>query len=400
MTVLGILADTTHVRAGGDLYIPTRVAAQLDRLGALFDGVVACAPLVGGEPPADFGPYLRGRVRLDELREAGGPALADKARVLVRAIGWVPALRRTARAADLVHFRCPCNVTLVALLVVPRSKPWYAMYAGSWVRYAGEPWSYRLQRWLLRRRRNGVVTAYVPTASVANGTGESDHVVPFYSPTHTRSELVDDAAAARPKVDALLAGLRPSPLRAVCVGYLSPHKNHAIAIHAVMEARRQGCDVELDVAGDGQARDQLRRLVDRLGAGDAVRLHGMLPHDEVRRLNRDAHVTILLSSVEGQPKAVLEGMAAGAVPVLSPFALALDITGRGSRGVVVDPPDAATAAAALIALAGDPIRLGRMAAECLRYTARYSLEAFEEDLAALLTRRWPDLFSSADRPRS
>src|SRR5262249_43851059 len=153
------------------------------------------------------------------------------------------------RGADLVHIRCPCNVALVALLVVRPDRPWYAMYAGSWDSYPGEPWSYRLQRWLLRRRRNGVVTAYV-----AGHSGSAHHVVPFYSPTHTIAELAADAAAARVKIAALSSGRAPNPLRLISVGHLTANKNHETAIRAVALARNGGCAVELDVLGDGELR--------------------------------------------------------------------------------------------------------------------------------------------------
>jgi glycosyltransferase involved in cell wall biosynthesis len=387
MTVLGILADTSHFRSGDDLYVLTRVAAQLDRLGSFFDEAIACAPLEAGSPPSNFEPYLRNRVRIRPLRAAGGASVLDKVRLAARAVAWVRPLRQTVRDSDFLHLRCPCNVALVALLAVPSSTPWYAMYAGSWVGYEGEPWSYRLQRWLLRRRRNGVVTAYAPSDAAHLGP-----VIPFYSPTHTRAELVEDAEAARAKVAALLAGQEPSPLRVVGVGHLTANKNHETAIRAVAHARERGCDVELDIAGDGELREDLQSLVDRLGVNGSVRLHGLVPRTDVRRLNRQAHVSLVLSRTEGYPKVALEGMAAGAVPLLSPFALAHDLTGGGARGKVATTVDPLTVAESLVAMQRRPAELGAMAEACLAYAGEHSLEAFQDDLGAIFARRWPALF--------
>lgn len=388
MTRLAILADTRHFRSGKDLYVLSRVAAQLDQLGSLFDDAIACVPVYPGAPPANFEPYLRNRVTAVPLKPGGGTTIKDKLALGIRAVTWIPRLRRVARKAGFAHFRCPCNVALVALLVVPSSIPWYAMYAGSWEGYAGEPWSYRLQRWLLRRRRNGVVTAYMAHADAA-----LPHVVPFFSPTHTAEELAEEASAVRPTIDSLLKGHMPSPLKAVSVGHLTENKNHATTIRAVALARGWGAEIELDVAGAGGLFDDLRTLADNLGLGAAARLHGLLSRDALRRLYRQAHVNVLVSRTEGYPKVILEGMAAGAVPVVARFAMAPELTGYGTRGVTVDSDDVEDLARALVSLAKDPRRLGTMAEACLTYADAHSLDAFGDELARIFAERWPETFA-------
>lgn len=388
MTRLAILADTQHFRKNDDLYVLTRVAAQLDQLGSLFECAETCAPLHAGPPPPAFEPYLRGRVALRPLRASGGASLSAKVRLLGRAATWVMPLLQTARRADFVHFRCPCNVALVALLVVPSSIPWYALYAGTWHAYEDEPWSYRLQRHLLSKRRNGIVTVYATPDAIT-----ADHIVPFFSPTHTDDEMAAEMAAAGSKLDGLATGKAPSPFRVVAVGHLTANKNHATAIKAVAAARRAGLDVELDIAGGGELLDDLKRLVEQLSLSGAVRLHGVLPRDAVGDLLRGGHATVLLSRTEGFPKAVMEGMAAGAPPILSQFPLAAAMTGEGARGVVVDGRDADAVAEALCALAADPDRLARMARSAQAYAAEHSLDAFRLHLANLFQDRWPHLFS-------
>lgn len=392
MTRLAILANTRHHQKNGDLYVLSRVAAQLDQLGSLFDEAEACVPLYDGPLPSNFEPYLRGRTTLTPLRPAGGPSLRAKAQLVARALAWVPPLRHVARRADLVHLRCPCNVALIALLLLPRGVPWYGMYAGTWEGYEGEPWSYRLQRWLLIRRGDGIVTAYV-----APGHPHPEHVVPFFSPTHTEAELAAETERTAAKLAALAGGIRPNPFRAVSVGHLTANKNHGTTIRALADARRAGLDVELDIAGDGGLRQELENLVDGLALSGVVRLHGILPREKVLDLYRAAHVNILLSYAEGFPKVIMEGMAAGAPALLSRFPLSASLTGEGERGLVLDGRDPSAVASALVDLAGDPQRLAAMGRAAQAYATRYSLESFRGQLERLFSERWPNLFTEAPR---
>jgi hypothetical protein len=92
------------------------------------------------------------------MRKAGGAGPRAKLGILAALANWLRVLVPELRAADAVHLRTPCNVSILAIvlarLLVPNR---YAIYAGSWHAYEGEALSYRLQRGLLRRFFGGVV---------------------------------------------------------------------------------------------------------------------------------------------------------------------------------------------------------------------------------------------------
>jgi len=52
--------------------------------------------------------------------------------------------------ADYIHLRCPGNMGLEALVqMLFPNKPKTAKYAGNWNPKSKQPWSYRLQKWIL-----------------------------------------------------------------------------------------------------------------------------------------------------------------------------------------------------------------------------------------------------------
>ncbi len=382
---LAVLADTQHhLDEQGQARARGAVAAQLDRWAALFDTVVICAPLHDGSPPPEFEPYRAANVQLRPVRPAGGSSMPAKLLVAARALSWWRAIRSVLPQVDAVHVRCPCNVALVALAATWRAPVRrYAMYAGNWYGYRSEPWSYRLQRWLLRRPSfPGLVTVYA-------GSDERHpaHVVPLFSPAGTDAEWNREAPTVSTKLAQLQGDTAPRPLRLVAVGHLTANKNHRVVLEALAMLRRLGLDAELDVAGDGEAMPLLRRLRSGLGLETYVRLHGACSREDVKALYRSAHLNVVASRTEGFPKVAVEGMTAGAVPVLSDFPMARAIVGDGERGLVFSG-EAASFSQAVAALASDGPRLAAMIAAGRAYARERTLEAFEQAIRSLLQEHW------------
>jgi glycosyltransferase involved in cell wall biosynthesis len=383
---LAVLADTTHHCDGeGQLYAKRAVAAQLDIWAALFEEVELCAPLWAGPPPPEFAPYAADNITLRPLPLGGGPSWWAKARLAPLSLCWWRAIRQVLSRVEAVHIRCPCNIGGIALIATRRAGIHrYAMYAGNWYGYPGEPWSYRLQRWLLRRWFHGVVTVYADPGDLPE-----PHLVPFFSPSVTGRQWEREAEATTAKVAAMeAAGWALTPIRLVSVGTLTENKNHGVVLQAVARLRGAGMNVELDIAGDGPLLDDLRQACRDLQLDGAVRLHGNCDGDTLWGLYRAAHLNILISKTEGYPKVVLEGMVAGVVPVVSDFPVARSLVGSGERGVVVDGRGAAALAACIDRVVADPAGLATMARACREFSRSRTLEAFEDALRKLLRERW------------
>lgn len=382
---LAVIGDTQHYRDDeGRLCALEPVVNQLDRWAELFDEVVLCAPLDPGPVPPGFAPYRSTNLSIEPLRSGGGNNWQAKVGLLLHVIPWALTTRRVARSVDAVHLRCPCNIALVALFSTWKSGCFrYAMYAGVWHDYAGEPRFFRLQRKLLATRWFGG-----PVSVYADRDPNRPHLEPFFSPSYSSADL----EAATREVDAKLARIADpqsqGPWRLVTVGRLTENKNQQTIVRALARVVDKGIDATLDIYGDGPQRPVLEALAAELGIGHVVDFHGSVDHGEVMAAFARADLNLLSTRQEGFGKVLLEGMVHGVVPIFGESPVAGEISGQGSRGIVVPPDDDERMAQAIIDLTGDRAAWATMVSEARAYASTMTLEAFQSRVCDMLNRQW------------
>ena len=176
-------------------------------------------------------------------------------------------------------------------------------------------------------------------------------------------------------------GLRA--LRVLFVGQLRPYKGGAVAIDAV--ANEPG--LTLTVVGRGPEEAALDR---RAGGADNINLAGFLSDELLVAAYRGHDVCVLPSTnrQEAFGLVLLEGMAAGCVPVASDLPGVRDVA--RSSGVLVAPGDAWDLRWALHALAARPEVVARLQESAIETAARQSWDltcATYHDLVERLVRR-------------
>lgn len=394
---LAVIGDTQHYRdEQGRLCALEPVVNQLDRWAELFEQVVICAPLDPGPVPPGFAPYRSTNLTVEPLRSAGGNNLKSKLGLLLHVLPWAMTIRRVARRVDAVHLRCPCNIALVGLFATWKAGCLrYAMYAGVWHDYDGEPRFFRLQRKILASRWFGG-----PVSVYADKDQARPHLEPFFSPSYSSADLDAATAGVDRKVVRILDPTTDGPWRLVTVGRLTENKNQQTIVRAVGRVADKGIDVTLDVYGDGPLRPRLEALAAELGVGAAVTFHGSVDHGEVMRAFEGADLNLLSTRQEGFGKVLLEGMVHGVVPVFGQSPVAGEISGDGSRGVVIPPDDDERMAQAVIDLTSDRDQWAAMVRDARTYAASVTLEAFQSRVVDMLERQWGvELASSAPRDR-
>ena len=132
------------------------------------------------------------------------------------------------------------------------------------------------------------------------------------------------------------------PLRVLSAGRLTGSKGFDRLVVSCGEAHRRGSDVRLTILGRGPEEEKLRRLAEECDFADRLTLPGWVPHDEVRRFLREAHVFALMASDDfndGLPNVVVEAMASGRPVVLSPLPAAREIIDLGRNGFILKTID-------------------------------------------------------------
>ena len=190
--------------------------------------------------------------------------------------------------------------------------------------------------------------------------------------------------------------LSDTPLRLIHLGRLARDQGLPEMVEALRMARGQGMAVRLVVAGSGPEEARLRHQVSDSGLSRDVVFVGDPGPEQRARLLSQADVLVLPAYRAGVPRALLEAMAAGVVPVASAVGGIPEVVEPTAQGVLIEPRDARAIMDALSRLSRERQLLVRMSAACRkRIAGAFSLERSAAELSALYF-----MLAAAPRPRA
>jgi glycosyltransferase involved in cell wall biosynthesis len=371
-----IISHTPHYVRAGKVAGWGSTVREIDELSTLFDSVVHIAPMYAEAAPASAIAYQSPRVRLRAVAPAGGERFVDKLGIPLRYPGYVGAILREARVADIIHVRAPANISLLALLLLgllrhPPSR--WVKYAGDWSGGNSEPWSYRFQRWWLARGfHRGMVTA--------NGTwpNQPGHVHSFLNPCLTEAEIEEGADAGQLK-------RLNEPVRLLFVGRMESAKGAGVCLEILAHLQTAGIAARLDLIGEGPEREMFERRAVELGVSSWVSFQGGLPRASLGHFYDLAHF-ILLPSVcsEGWPKVLSEAMAYGAVPIATSISSIPQFLKTFSTGQTIHSPNPKLFSDVIQAYLRDPARWREDSSNALKAASRFSYGNYLRAVAELL----------------
>jgi len=173
--------------------------------------------------------------------------------------------------------------------------------------------------------------------------------------------------------DAAFPGFNPDAFDPVLYDYVA-HGRGAVDTLALRTSAPR-IDVKAMSAADAHA---VRARIALIGASRASEDKGKA------RLLGQSDVLLLPSYSEGLPYALLEAMAAGAVPVVTRVGAMPDVVTEGQHGLFVPHADPQALAGAIGLLAADRASLLRMRDACRRrVAAAFSIARVADDLRAL-----------------
>ena len=178
---------------------------------------------------------------------------------------------------------------------------------------------------------------------------------------------------------------RHDPLRLVYVGRIIESKGLFEAVDALRQLHQQGRRFTFMVAGAGRDELRLREAVRAAGIEDRTRLLGPVFGAAKNRLWLESDVLVFPSRhAEGLPYALLEAMAAGCVPIVTPVAAIPDVVQSGLQGFLVPANDPTRLAAAVAQLDDDRPRLAQMTqAARRRISESYTIARLAADFEAV-----------------
>lgn len=195
-----------------------------------------------------------------------------------------------------------------------------------------------------------------------------------------------------------LTGEPKSPYRLMTVARIVPKKGLSTVYQALAQLMRNDVDFYHTLIGDGDDRQAVLQLMDKLGLSDRCRWLGTLPHDEVLAEFRRSDLFVLgcrLASDgdrDGIPNVFMESMAMG-VPVVGTAVSAIpELITHETTGLLVASDDPGAMADAVMRLLTDrPLRSRIIKAARERVTRHFDNQVLGHALVDIYRREQPRL---------
>ncbi len=313
--------------------------------------------------------------------------------------------------ADHIHLRCPGNIGLIAsvLQILFPKKTKTVKYAGNWDPNSKQPWSYRLQKWILS---NTFLSRNIKVLVYGEWPNQTKNILPFFTASFSETDKI--------KIEKDFA----SPFKFIFVGSLSPGKRPLFAIQMIEALMGKGIPVKLEIYGSGVLKKELQEYISTKNLEPFVSLMGNRRLEELKEVYKASHFLILASQSEGWPKAVAEAMFFGCVPVVTsiscvPWMLGPPAPEGGTappapnggaiypqilqgryekiifakRGVLIRPPEGSGVdSQGLVDITAEKIteliknqeKMKRMSLAGQEWSQEYTLERFEEGIKKVL----------------
>jgi glycosyltransferase involved in cell wall biosynthesis len=250
-------------------------------------------------------------------------------------------------------------------------KPKTAKYAGNWDPNASQPWTYKLQRWILS---NTLLTKNMQVLVYGEWESQSKNVKPFFTASYTEA---DKTPIAPRKLDA--------PISVVFVGTLSPGKRPMYAVGLIEALSKKAIDITLTLYGHGKELESLQQYISDNNLQKIILLKGNQPQQVIRQAYTESHFVILPSRSEGWPKVIAEGMFWGCVPIASRVSCLANMLDDGDRGLLLKM-DFDHDTDLLFNTINDPQGYAEKAMKSIEWSRKYTLDLFESEIKSLLKR--------------
>ena len=278
---------------------------------------------------------------------------------------------KAIHTADHLHLRCPGNMALlacVAQIFYPK-KTKTAKYAGNWDPKSEQPWTYRLQKWILS---NTFLTKNMQVLVYGEWPNQTKNIKPFFTATYAES----DKKELQPRD---LSGR----IRFLFVGMLSEGKQPLYVANIIKHLVLKGFEVQLDYFGDGKMRDEVERFCSNNNLKEIVFLQGNQPKETVELAYQKSHFLLLPSKSEGWPKVVAEAMFWGCIPIVTPVSCVQYMLDYGKRGILLTN-ELVKDVDSIVSLMIDSEMFTKMSNEAQSWSRKFTTDQFETEISKLL----------------
>jgi glycosyltransferase involved in cell wall biosynthesis len=303
-------------------------------------------------------------------------------------------LMKAMKQSDHIHLRCPGNIGLLGCFVqiLFPNKPKTAKYAGNWDPKATQPWSYRLQKWLLS---NTFLTKNMKVLVYGEWPNQSKNIVPFFTASYSKKEIDNNYRHPEHVIPNLFRDplcnaqiknepLHNNPINFLFVGALTKGKQPLLSVAVIQKLKEKGHQAQLNIYGEGPERLALEQYIAENDLGTAVILHGNCDRETIKKAYQSAHFLLFISQSEGWPKAVAEAMFWGCLPITGKVSCIPYMLANGERGALVNA-NADEIVTVVENYLQHPDKYDQQATKAMDWSRQFTMEKFEEEIGKIMS---------------
>jgi glycosyltransferase involved in cell wall biosynthesis len=319
-----IITHVPHVKVQSSYFAYGPYVREMNIWIKQADKVIVLAPIAAYGKTAIDSDYVHDNIEFVSIDNFDVLSL----KALLKTIAQIPEIcwkiYTAMQKGDHIHLRCPGNVGLLGCFVqifFP-SKLKSAKYAGNWDPKAKQPWSYKMQRWILN---NTFLTRNMQVLVYGEWPNQSKNIKPFFTATYGEEDKLQ-----------FVAKDFNSKIQFVFVGTLVKGKNPLYAIQLTEALIKKGHQVALSLYGEGVERESLQGYLFNNNLERNIILKGNQNQEVIKKAYQESHFVILASESEGWPKAIAEGMFWGCIPLATRVSCVPFMLDYGKRGILLD----------------------------------------------------------------
>lgn len=367
-----IITHVVHSYSKNQYFAYAPYVSEMNIWLKYVDELIIVAPMVYKEPTAIESSYKHQNIDFRKVPSFNITSFRNGCIAVCKFPKIGLTIFKAMQQADHIHLRCPGNMGLLAcvLQIFFPSIPKTAKYAGNWDPKAQQPWSYRLQKWILA---NSFLTRNIKVLVYGKWPFQSQNIVPFFTATYSEKE-----PQAIPKT------ITPNKtIHLLFVGTLVKGKNPMYAIQLLEQLKKTNPNVQLTMYGEGALKPTLEQEIEKKNLKDAVFLKGNQNQEVLKKAYQQSHFVILASKSEGWPKAIAEAMFWGCVPLVTAVSCVPNMLDNGNRGLLLQM-SLNKDTAAILALINNAKEYESKSEAAINWSRKFTVERFERDIQKLL----------------
>lgn len=344
---------------------------EMDLWNHYFDEIVVVAPRVEGTPSPVFSPYAK-NIKLVEIPVFDVTSFSQVPKALWGTLYTFFTLLWQMAQADHIHTRCPGNIGLIgviAQLFFPFKKK-TAKYAGNWDWNSKQPFTYRIQQYILR---STWLTHRSKTLVYGEWPDRNKNIHPFFTASYREAEKEEVE-----KMDF------SNGVNLCFIGRIDENKSPLLSLEVTKKLHELGINAHMTFCGDGPMYEELKDAVQESGISEQVTLAGSVDAAYVKKVLQESHFLVFVSKSEGWPKVVAEAMFWGCVPLTSNVSCVPFMVGsNGERGLLLEQ-NPVWIADKIMELVHQEDLFKKMSNHAMEWSRTYTLEKFQMEIAKLV----------------